>query len=407
MNAVEVNMFLIIWLAIVSICYAEERVNLKQAIQIIKEKNYDVKISKLEIKKAEGSFIQAGLLQNPNVYLNYTGLDFGKNILYDTSNTLLSIGVSQPIELGGKRKYRKLSAKYALESTKYQWKDSTRSVIRDFVSLYFQSLADRAYVDYLEQDLKDFDQMLLIQSKRQELGFLSLIDLLKLKLYKGELEDAIRVARGTYQKDLQDMSFYLGGVYEPEEVQENMSEANINELLELSLKNRENIKAIEKQIDSINYQIKLLKSYTIPDITVNVEYDAFGVQYKPGLGFGFSINLPVFDRRQGDLLTAVATKEQLRVSLDRAIASVKTEVLKAYEDYETNLRIYKAMLERKKVMDDILERTKKAYSMGGISTLDFLDTLRTYRSFMQSFIQAKYNTLKSLHYLLITSGSEL
>lgn len=400
-------MLLVVLFAIVGICFADGNISFKKAIEIIKEKNYDVKISKLEIKKAEGSLIQASLLQNPSLYLNYTGLTFGKNIVYDTNNTMLSIGISQPIELGGKRKYRTLSAKYAMESTQYQWKESIRSVIRDFASLYFQSLADRAYVDYLEQDLKDFDQILLIQSKRQELGFLSLIDLLKLKLYKGELEDAIKVARATYQKDLKDISFYLGGVYEPEEVQENVLEVNINELLEHSIKKRESIKAIEKQIDSINYQIKLLKSYSIPDITVNVEYDAFGVQYKPGIGFGLSINLPVFDKRQGDLLTAVATKEQLMISLDRTIASVKTEVLKAYEDYETNLRIYKAMLERKRVMEDILERTKKAYSIGGISTLDFLDTLRTYRSFMQSFIQSKYNTLKSLYYLLITAGSEL
>lgn len=101
-------------------------------------------------------------MQNPSLYLNYTGLNCGKNILYDTGNTLLSIGISQPIELGGKRKYRTLSAKYTFESAQYQWKDVIRSVIRDFVSFYFQSLADRAYVDYLEQDLKDFDKMLLI-----------------------------------------------------------------------------------------------------------------------------------------------------------------------------------------------------------------------------------------------------
>lgn len=47
-------MLLVVLFAIVGICFADGNISFKKAIEIIKEKNYDVKISKLEIKKAEG-----------------------------------------------------------------------------------------------------------------------------------------------------------------------------------------------------------------------------------------------------------------------------------------------------------------------------------------------------------------
>lgn len=52
-------------------------------------------------------------------------------------------------------------------------------------------------------------------------------------------------------------------------------------------------------------------------------------------------------------------------------------------------------------MDELLERTKKAYLLGGTSTLDFLDTLRTYRAFMNAFSQARYQYLQSYYTLEI------
>lgn len=399
-------LLLLVFLALVWTCQAAESISLEDAVRILKERGYDRKIADLEEKKAEGNLLQAGLFQNPNVYFNYTGLNFGKHILYDTGNTLLAIGISQPFELGGKRQYRRLSARFALEAVQYQQRDYIRGVVRGFLNVYFQALSDRAYADYLKRDIEDFGKTLLIQTKRQELGFLSLIDLLKLKLYKGELEDALEKAKTAYMKDLKDMAFYLGQQYEPVDVPEEVQEPALEDLLRMALEKRENLKALEKQIESTDYQIKLLKSYSVPDITISVEYDAFGVQYKPGLGVGVSVSLPLFDKRQGDLLTALATKEQLLVLLEKNKSSLRTEITKAFYDFRTNLQVYRSLQERKKIMEDTLERVKRAYAIGGISTLDFIDTLRTYRSFMQSLLQAKYDMLLSYYYLKLLAGAE-
>ncbi|MEZ0360957.1 MAG: TolC family protein, partial [Hydrogenobacter sp.] len=244
------------------------------------------------------------------------------------------------------------------------------------------------------------------QEQKQKLGFLSLIDLIKLKLYKVDLESAIQQAQANYKKDMKDLSFYLGGNYEPAQVQEVTEDISLESLIEQALENRESLKSLREQLRSVDYQIKLLRAYSIPDISVGVEYDAFGVKYKPGIGVGLSMNLPVFDRRQGDLLTALNTKEQTLIAIKREEESIKKEVSQAFYDYEASRKVYSSYLEKKKLLDELLDRTKKAYILGGISTLDFLDTLRTYRAFINAFLQAKYQYLQNYHRLRLLAGGK-
>lgn len=194
----------------VSLAFSEE-ISLFDAIKLLRERNYDFKISLYEIKKSQGAYLQAGLFQNPTLSVNYTGLNFGEHILYDTGNTMFSARIDQPIELGGKREYRKLSAMYQLKSVSYQSEDLLRTLSLGLVSAYFQALSDKAYLEYIKQDINEFEKMLQIQEQKQKLGFLSLIDLIKLRLYKTELENSYVQAVGNYEKDIKELSFYIGG----------------------------------------------------------------------------------------------------------------------------------------------------------------------------------------------------
>lgn len=294
-----------------------------------------------------------------------------------------------------------------MRTTEYLKGSFIRFLSLGLIYAYFQALADRAYLDYIRKDLEDFGKILAIQEQKQKSGLISLIDFLKLQLYELELKKVLTQASATYKRDLEEFNFYLGGgEYHPADVEEVPREVKLEELIEKSMQRRESVKAIQEQIKSLDYQVKLIRAYRIPDISVGLEYDSFGVEYKPGIGFGLSLLLPVFNARQGDLITALATKEQLLISLKREEASIRKEISVAFEDYEASKQIFQSYLERKSVMDDLLERTKKAYLLGGISTLDFLDTLRTHRSFMNAFLQARYQYIQNYYRLKILAGED-
>jgi len=171
---------------------------------------------------------------------------------------------------------------------------------------------------------------------------------------------------------------------------------------------REILKSLKEQEKSVDYKIRLLKAYSIPDISLGVEYDSFGgsFKYKPGIGFGVFVSLPIFDRRQGDLISAISEREQISATLKREEERIKKEILQAFDDYQASKNIYFSYAEKKSIMDELLERTKKAHSIGGISTIEFIDTLRTYRAFMSAFFRAKYQYIASYYILKILGGAE-
>ncbi len=92
------------------------------------------------------------------------------------------------------------------------------------------------------------------------------------------------------------------------------------------------------------------------------------------------------------------------VALKKEEASIRKELSVAFEDYMSSKNTYQSYLKKKSLMDDLLNKTKKAYILGGISTLDFLDTLRTYRTFMNSLLQARYQYLKNYYRLKVLAG---
>ncbi len=83
---------------------------------------------------------------------------------------------------------------------------------------------------------------------------------MKLQLYKLDLENTLVQAESTYRKDLKELSFFLGGgEYEPVDVKDTLTDLDIEELVDKAMQRRESIKALQEQIESVDYQIRPLE----------------------------------------------------------------------------------------------------------------------------------------------------
>ncbi|WP_169301986.1 TolC family protein [Thermocrinis albus] len=375
-----------------------------EGFSILRKRNHDVQISLLEVEKAKGSLLQAKLLPNPTLSVSYTGTEISGGRIRDNSNTLFSVRLDQQIELGGKRHYRVLAEDMGVKAQQYASLQTLRDAYLNYVQAFFKTLSDREYLLYLREDLGSYDKILSLQEEKWNKGVISLIDLMKLKAYRVDLQNAILQAEANYKSDLYQLSFLLN-MDNIEPLKENMGEpeASLEELLKRAVAQDPQIRQLESLARSWDYRIKLLQAYRIPDIDVGVEYDSFGVKYRPGLGVGVAITLPIFDRRQGDLLSAFSTRQQILLQLEKAKRQVETQVRQAYLQYFASRQSYLNMKNLKGQMDELLERTKRAYLLGGLSVLDFLDTLRTYRAFMYNFLSSYYGYLQAYYSLLVTA----
>jgi len=400
----------IIYLFVASPAKGEE-VSLEQALNIFYKNNYDLLINRYEIDKAYGDFVGAKLLHNPNLSINYIGLNTG---LSASDNTQTIFRLDQLIELGGKRGYRINAAAENYEAAKLSHQDIIRSLLAGFYTNYHNLLLNELNVAFALEELKRFDRVIEIGEKRHQTGFLSLIDYTKLKLARVELENSLTTISNQFKNDLEIFNLLLGGQggLKPlrSEVKEDFPEYGENLLLEtayanrydlLSLQrqtayaNRYDLLSLQRQIKSAEYNQKLAKAQRIPDITLGGEYETYGPKAEPGIGAGISLNIPLFSRGQGEFLKRSAELNQLKVQIEKTKKQIQADIRQGLNNYGSSLKMFNAYKTRKEEMDTLLGSSEKAFSLGGITVLELLDTHKTYRDFItkynQSLIQSSLN----------------
>lgn len=370
--------------------FALDDISLKDALSIFYRSNYDILISKYEIDKAQADYISARLIPNPNLSFNYSfiglhGFPAGSDNLQTTSR------IDQLIELGGKRGLRSSAASETIEAGKLTQKDMIRTLLIGFYTLYFNINADILNTELAADELKRFDKTLEIAEKRFNAGFLSLVDYTKLKLARIDLENNMTNLQSQQVNDIEQFSFLLGSVkpIKPSlQISENFTLHIEQDQLNAAYQNRFDLLSIEKQITASRLSKELAVSQAIPDITIGAEIETLGSGYNPSIGIGFSIPLPFFNRNQGEIAKSQAVTYQLEIQRDKIKRQIISDIRQSLNNYSTSIKIFEAYKQRKAEMEDLMSKTEKAFSLGGITILDLLDTEKTYRDFMSKYNQA-------------------
>lgn len=269
-----------------------EEIGIKEALGLFYKNNYDIAKNKYEIDKASADLLEAKLRLNPTLTINGSGFAFtsGYGIINDQLPSQLSVRLDQPVRLGKKRELAIASAKENLEATKLSYKDFIRNILAVFYTVYYNLSLDRITIDFSRDELARFEKIIRVAEVKHSKGSLSSIDYTKLKLTRIDLENALIISETKYKNDLEDFNLLLGckNHLEPAKLPflEKFQDYTEECLLEKAYVNRPDFLSIQRQIKASGYNVSLAKAKRIPDISVGVEYDAFGTAWDPGAGGG-------------------------------------------------------------------------------------------------------------------------
>jgi cobalt-zinc-cadmium efflux system outer membrane protein len=179
---------------------------------------------------------------------------------------------------------------------------------------------------------------------------------------------------------------------------------NLEDMQAAALKSRPDLQAAQQGIAAANSAFNLQKAIGKRDITGQISYTHLGYLNDVSL-FG-SMQLPIFDRNQGEIKRAgivitQAQEQQLYVN-----GQVLTDVRDAYEGWKANDGI--VGLYRSGYLDaaqQSLDITDYAYKHGAASLLDFLDAERSFRTTQLGYRQALASYLQSLEQLREAVGT--
>ncbi len=367
-----------------------EEITLDQAMELFYQNNFDILINRYEIDKSYADYVGAKLLPNPRLFLDRTGMDLS-NRLANGDNTQDTIRIEQLIETGGKRGLRMGAASETLEAAKLTHRDTIRTLLIGFYTVFYTLYQDMLNYDLARGEVDRFARILDIAEKRHQAGFLSLIDYTKLKLSAIELENNLANIENQLRNNSESFGYLVGG-NKPLRPPKAMGQTDFKVLAEEDLvntayQNRYDLLSLEKQIKAAGHGTALAKAMRIPDVTFGAEWEKFSPSYNTGVGLGLSFDLPVFNRRQGEILRRGVEQKQLESQLLKVKKQIVMEVRQAMNNYATSYKIFDAYRGKKAEMDDLLQRTDKSFSLGGITVLDLLDTQKAYRDFQGKYHQ--------------------
>jgi len=97
------------------------------------------------------------------------------------------------------------------------------------------------------------------------------------------------------------------------------------------------------------------------------------------------MSIPLFYRNQGEIMKRDAEYSQIKVQVEKVRRQIQTEVRQAMNNYSSSLTIFSAYRKRKEEMEGLWQKSEQAFSLGGITVLDLLDTRKTYRDFITKY----------------------
>ena len=318
----------------------------------------------------------------PNPTLGIQGQNLGgKGVFKEVDNSAQMVyGVSQQIELGGKRTARQNVANHKLELAKLDNNVMRLNVTRDVKAAFANAIAAQESVrltedalNIAEKELKSVSHRVaeaaspLIQKSKAEVTVATArfnVEQAKQELITARSQLATQLGRTTLHESVDNSAFY--SISEPANPQEDVLD-HTPEMLRLRIEE-----------DRVAALLDIEKAAAVPDPTVNLGMQEIRENNDRAFMLGVSIPIPVLNSNRGNIaqaraeVTRAASERQAqRLSLHQRLSEAKAALSTAY---------MKAISYKATVMpaaEEAFKLARQGYGAGKFQYLEVLDAQRT------------------------------
>ncbi|HEV2276098.1 MAG TPA: TolC family protein [Acidobacteriaceae bacterium] len=393
---------------------ASVKISLDDAIQMALRHNHNLLAARTTIQQSQAEEITANLRPNPVILADsdFVPLLQPSHLSADylDNTTQWDLGISYLFERGKKRQHRLQAARDMTAVTRSQVADNERTLTYAVASQFVNVELSESALELALEDLKSFQNTVEIGEARYKAGDIGEDDLLKIKLQLLQFQTDVSAARLARVQGLSDLRQTLG--YESVPPDYDVSGAfdykpvpgGLEDFQAKALQSRPDLRAAQQGVAAANSQYGLQKAIGKRDFTGQVNYTHLNYLNQVSM-FG-QIQLPIFDRNQGEIARAGYAITQAQEQERFADGQVLTDVRDAFENLHSNdqvVGLYRsAYLDEAQQDRDISEY---AYRHGAASLLDFLDAERSYRSVQLGYRQALASYLLALEQLREAVGT--
>jgi outer membrane protein, heavy metal efflux system len=395
------------------------RLSLTEIERMFLENNAVLLAQRLNIDAQKAYTTQARVWDNPQLSIrefNFYVPDADK--LEDglpANARQFSIELEQLITTAGKRSKNVELHKVNSEIAENVYYDILRSLKYELRTSYFELALNQEIIKVLEEELSSVEILLESMQIQLDEQFISLRDFIRVQALRQNLFKEILEHKREVQQLITKLTIFIStenNAYILANIQDLDLDRNIRQdldnLIALAFKERSDLAISRNEIALSKMNLSLQRAMAYPDISLSAGYDRYGGIFKDYIGLGMSIDLPLFNRNQGNIKAARFELEQAELLNKHTELQVRSEIIASYNtllevsetrnlfstDYLTNY-------------ENMMQAVRENYLNRNLNLIDYLDFFESYKETKFGFFNVQTELLKSKEELIFSIGTEI
>jgi len=408
-----ISLFVLLVVSKQAFLYSQQILNLtiSQAETIFLQNNLQLIAEQYNINIAEANIIQARLFENPELTLE-------QNIYSAEDNTYLNLNkqnviqIEQLFELAQKRKKRINFENINLIIVQLQFEDILRelknTLRENFIELYYLQKSLTIYdkgINYLQKLIGVYD-------RQYQQGNVSLIESVRLKA----LLLTLQAERQDISKELinarKELNILLNqaeqttvnAIIDTQSIRNFSFYENIYSNLINEIENTPQMLIAKNEINLAEANLQLQKTMRIPNLIIGAMYEREGHLRPENVGLYFNIQLPIFNRNQGEIGVAEAEFNQSKINYQLRKNILSNELYAAFSKANEALNFYKSLDNNlESDFETLIEGINLSFERKAINMLEFIDYYETYKEVslqLQSIEKDTILYIEAINFLL-------
>ena len=392
------------------------RLKLVDAEKMFLDSNFLLLAQKYNVDAQKALILQAKLWPNPNFSISH-GLYSGTlNRFFPLGiNDETSAGLSQLILLAGKRNKQVKIAQANARLSEYQFFDLLRTLkytLRtDFFNIYYLRQSAGVY----DEEISALRQVVDAFAQQQGKGYIAEKEVVRIRaqLYslQSEYNDLVNQVNDL-ESELKLLLQVKPGIFVVPQVDSAATASlkpgtyPLTTLMDSAYRNRTDLQIARANTDINKLTYSYQKALAVPDLTLSLGYDEQGSFLTNFVGIGASIDLPFFNRNQGNIKSAKALISFSEATQKSTEATVEQNV---------NRSLQKAFAQDKMLQtidpkfsgdfDRLMHEMLVNYQKRNISILDFLDFYDSYKQNILQLNSIQFNRISAFEDINFYTGT--
>jgi cobalt-zinc-cadmium efflux system outer membrane protein len=386
-----------------------------EAVGILLKESLPLLSAYYKVEASEGDLLQARAWNNPHFNWNQDMYSTERNEYFNQRNQRL-IQLDVIFSISGKHTRAVKMAKIGVELNELLYENTKRTLVYEMGLRYHRLMMMQKRNELYTVVFNQFKSLIDAYEIQYRVGEIPGSELIRLKSELLTIQNAIVLNQNEAEVEMSGIRALLNlkpevSIKTKETISSMPDSATLQyeKLLDYAEENRPDYLSKLKEISYQEMNTKLQQSRSVPDLLIGYQPHDKGSNYvRPYAGLVVEMDIPVFNRNQGNIAAARANVDRVKLDADQAYTSLQNEVSASLNKYYNSLSALSNYdLEFLKELEALNNSALENYNRKNLGILQYIDMQRTYIKTMAEYLGLQSEVLQRINDLEFTTGLTL